>query len=248
MCNVRPDPPFTPFTPLTRLDKTLVSTMLRKSAFTYQPATLRMATKRTIGGMNMLTKKTSGMLLGLLAMAGSSATMAQELLGGSITYGPLGTGVPTLGGVGLLILATLMLGMVWRMLRRSGAQAGRFLTLALLAGGLVSGVGGLKLINDAQAIVFAVYLPNPMGGTEPLPIAGACVENTSGVKQEIKMISVNQGVENQTGGCALNGTMPSEQPSLAPTAPMGVPDCAERMILMPGGVCGTLLTKGGNNG
>ena len=90
---------------------------------------------------------------------------------GIITYGPTTvTPVPTLSGVMLIVLALLLATIAFRILRQKENHAGRMMVLSLLAvGTLASGLGGIKLIDDAYADPLLLQLTNPNGGTIDIP-------------------------------------------------------------------------------
>ena len=83
----------------------------------------------------------------------------------TLTYGPA-TPVPTLSDMMLIVLALLLAAITYRILRQKENTAGRMMVLSLLAvGTLASGVGGVKLINDAYAPPFdEKELTDPNGG------------------------------------------------------------------------------------
>lgn len=74
---------------------------------------------------------------------------------GSITFAPPGaTSIPTLGGIGLIILAAVV-GFMAVNAFRNNATAGRmmsFTALSLGVGTIIAAAGGVVLINDARAV------------------------------------------------------------------------------------------------
>ena len=99
---------------------------------------------------------------------------------GSITFsGP--TPVPTLSGIMLMMMALLLAVVGYRILKQKDNHASRMMVLSLIGvGALVSGAGGIKLINDAYAsphISHDVSAP----GTYDVHAWGNTYNNTSSV-------------------------------------------------------------------
>jgi hypothetical protein len=151
--------------------------------------------------------------------------------GGSaiISYSPLSTAVPTLGGNLLIALAVLLMLIAFRLLK-DRQRAGTNLVIAIAAiAALASGAGGFKLVADASAV-----LPGPLemtdadGGTVSIPGPGFWeVTNATDVPMKIDSIQFSPGCSDQppVNGAArdtLNGAVPSStcttSTTLAPKA------------------------------
>lgn len=147
------------------------------------------------------------------ALAASFLVSAQSLAGtqtGVITYGPLSSAVPALGGAGLIVLSALLGLVSLRFLK--DRNSGKFLTLAILTGAIAAGGSGVKLISDAHAApIGLVALSNASGGSVAIEAEGySNVRNTTGAAQKILSISVEPGCVlasdlNINGGNVVNG-------------------------------------------
>lgn len=137
-----------------------------------------------------------GRMLGGAALLGASGTALAQ----SITYQPLATAIPSLSGVGLVLLATLMAGAVWHFNRNGkGMPGGRFMGLALVVGAVASGASGVKLMGDAWATSLPiVQLDAPAGGTKPLQPGLNCVVNITSVTQQV--VDIDTNIQSGNGG------------------------------------------------
>lgn len=128
-------------------------------------------------------------------LSASGAVLAQ-----SITYQPLATAIPSLSGVGLVLLATLMAGVVWHFNRKGrGVPGGRLMGLALVVGAVASGASGVKLINEAWAQISTnIELDQAAGGTAPLIVGLNCVVNVTSVTQQI--VEIDTTIQGNNGG------------------------------------------------
>ena len=99
--------------------------------------------------MNNIISRSTG-LVALCFL--STPVLAGSQVVGDITFaGP--TSVPTLSGIMLMMMALLLAVVGYRILKQKGNNASRMMVLSLIAvGTLMSGVGGIKLINDAYAV------------------------------------------------------------------------------------------------
>jgi len=131
---------------------------------------------------NLTIKSTLASLLYIL----SSTAWAGS---GSLVYGPVPP-IPTLSGTMLILLSLLLATIGYRVLQQKGNDASRMMVLSLIVvGALASGIGGVKLINNAYANGFpTISLNQPGGGT-----ATVCIDcgpyhyqNDTGAPLEIK--------------------------------------------------------------
>ena len=173
---------------------------------------LPQSTQRVVGWKGAST------LLGSMASIYSSGALAQLQPAGTVTYGPLATPIPTLSGVGLVMLALMMASVIWYLKRGGWTEGGKFLGFSLMIGAAVSMTAGVKLISDANAVLDYLDLTNPSGGTENFYGGINCVRNITLVSQEIIKIEYaganNGGIAGavangnggaNVGGCPTNG-------------------------------------------
>ena len=130
----------------------------------------------------------------LLAAAGSAA--AQPNPHPICTYdlttvaGPLPAAVPSLGLLGLALLAAALGWLAWRQGRFPGA---RFMAVALLAGAaLLANQGGGGLVQQAYAAAVNVVLSNPAGETVHVTSKWGdtvTLQNTSGAALRISSVT-----------------------------------------------------------
>jgi len=93
-----------------------------------------------------------GTTASILFFASSSVWAGAPNQVGTLTYGPVPP-IPTLSGMMLVVLALLLATVGYRMMTQKENNAGRMMVLSLIAvGAMASGLGGVKLINDAYAI------------------------------------------------------------------------------------------------
>ena len=138
----------------------------------------------------------------------------------TLTYGPLTTtGIPTLSGTMLLLLSLLLAFVGYRMLTLKTNDATKMMVVATIGiGAITSGLGGVKLINDAYASALEVVLTDPNGGTVDLTgFNFNNILNATGV--EVEIINV-----------APEGNCPSY-----PTGNEG--ECVSGLILADNGRC-----------
>lgn len=111
---------------------------------------------------------------------------------GTLTYAPAATtttSAPTLGAWTLLLLALLLAVVAYRVLRSrvNGRQMGLFaLAGSLVAGGAASG----DLIRVAHAAIPSVSMSSATGGTANLGSGIQQVINTSGVPQQVTVLTI----------------------------------------------------------
>ncbi|GAA0403867.1 hypothetical protein GCM10009133_10650 [Cocleimonas flava] len=67
--------------------------------------------------------------------------------------------VPTLSGIMLFILSLSLFFVAFKVSKQKSANTGKFFITLIGVGALVSGMGGVKLVTDAEAIVFIDELP-----------------------------------------------------------------------------------------
>jgi len=130
---------------------------------------------------NLAIKSTIASLLYILSSTAWAGTS-------TLFYGPPVTDIPTLSGTMLILLSLLLATIGYRILRQKGNNTSRMMVLSLIAvGALASGVGGVKLVNDADA-TSAVPLDQPGGGS--VTVCDGCgddsYENATGAPLEIK--------------------------------------------------------------
>ena len=119
---------------------------------------------------NLTIKSTLASLLYILSSAAWAGPGS-----GSLVYGSVAT-IPTLSGTMLILLSLLLTTIGYRILRQKGNNASSMMVVSLIAiGALVSGLGGVKLVNEAYATIGSVSLNQPGGGS--VEICVNCGEN-----------------------------------------------------------------------
>lgn len=136
---------------------------------------------------------------------------------GTIVYGPLNaTPVPLLSGPMLIVLALLLATIGYRVSRQTSNDSSRMMILSLISiGALVSGMSGVKLINEANAS--GSFNLTIVGGGE-FPIQGYSFNtyiNDTGITQEIKSVTTPdvcpEYPENQEISCKQGTILPNGQ-------------------------------------
>lgn len=149
------------------------------------------------------------LLLPSLAWAGAAPP-------GSITFSPDAESIPALGGTMLVLLSLLLAFIAFLSLRRKRAGGGTasLLVVALVAGSLVSAVGGITLVRESHADIPATPIVDPNGETLPIqPDTSNPFVNNSGVPMNVTRISLpSSGCPAETatgfpGACALGATL-----------------------------------------
>lgn len=164
----------------------------------------------------------------------------------SITYGPLASAIPSLGGASLVLLSAMMFVVLWQLKKRGMIDGSRFMAIALVAGGMASGISGVKLVADARAQgggAASITLSQAGGGTTPLELGLNCVRNVTSLEQQILAINVPPLLFNPVGNVDCFET-PPQGGGLAD-------DCAVGTRLLPTLACFVEVqpfVQGGNNG
>lgn len=161
----------------------------------------------------------------------SSSVWAVAASPGQLIYGPVATPVPTLSGPILIILALLLATIGYRILRQKNNHAGRMMTLSLIAiGALASGIGGVKLIDDA----YASFIPE----TDLVEASGGVVDICSNCG--------TQGYRNVTNAVTKIKRIVKPEGSCEFVAPGPAPSCTEGLFLSAQAICylncSTILT------
>lgn len=110
-----------------------------------------------------------------------------------VHYLPLPTPIPTLSGLGLLMLSMFLLAAAWQMKRKAQYEGSNFLMIMLVVGALASTASGVKLVSDAIAGYdpnVKLTNPDPNGDFATLHEGLNCVTNISGVAQQIIEINI----------------------------------------------------------
>ena len=142
-----------------------------------------------------------------------------------ITYGPVGTAVPTLSGSMLIALAVLLMLVAFRLLKDRPQSGTRAIIAVTAIAALVSAAGGVKLVADAQAT--GPSMDDPDGGSlEFSPPRDSQVyyypiSNSTAIPLQIKAIQYAPDCRNQGPSIAtFNGGQP-------------LGDCSVSMIIGP---------------
>jgi hypothetical protein len=117
---------------------------------------------------------------------------------GLLGFGPVSTAIPTLGGSTLIVLSILMAISGYFFLNKKGNNASNKMIITLIGVGILSsGIGGIKLLNDAYAVA-PPATERPMVGAGVLTIDDAVFINryTNNTGADIKINSINF-----TGAC-----------------------------------------------
>lgn len=141
-------------------------------------------------------------VLSTLALLPTASWAGSDL--GSITFAPMGSSsIPTMGGIGLLLLA-LVLGVVAvQHLREngSGSRTASLMAMALASGALFSAAGGVNFISQAAALTPAAVLvevSNPAGQTlDVSPSVTTNFRNISGVELAVTALTLPTACESQ---------------------------------------------------
>ncbi|MBK5963722.1 hypothetical protein CCR95_06390 [Thiocystis minor] len=140
--------------------------------------------------MNRLTliSKWRGLSV-LLLLPGLAAAQTN----GSITFGPVGTSIPTLGGTALLLVALFLGFLAYQAIRKNQGRGNAISLLAgtLVIGSLASAAGGFALMRDADAAVMGFTIDIPAGkvfsfGCGPLNY----FDNKSGVPMQVNALTL----------------------------------------------------------
>jgi hypothetical protein len=146
-------------------------------------------------------------VLAALGLGSFASLAAAGSPGAIITYGPVGSAVPTISGGMLIALAVLLMLVAFRLLKDRPAS-GTNLVIAITAiTALATGAGGIKLVADAHAVSPVLEMTDPAGNT-PLyvPQGGPWqVFNITNVPLQIKQIQYSPGCSDQP---PLNGALP----------------------------------------
>lgn len=130
-----------------------------------------------------------------LLLAVPTAAVAGTPPPGSISFEPGFAGsvsIPTMGGIGLVLLA-LVLGVVAvQHIRSNGGQLGSFLVAGLATGALLSAGGGATLISQSHALVASDFtITNPEGETLDVNFREPnSYTNASGVPMGVSALSL----------------------------------------------------------
>lgn len=125
----------------------------------------------------------------------------------------------------MVALALLMAGAAFFMLRQGGTRGNMAAISALAIGALVSGLSGVRLLDDAWA--GGVSLDNPNGGGVVVPIGDEVYMNTTGADLMIQSL--------QAPYCRYIGIPFALEDRLLPATPF----CEVGLILGPGEQCMT---------
>jgi len=131
-------------------------------------------------------------VIGALSFSNSAYAGAQ---GVTIGHEPLNSAnIPSLSGTMLIVLCILLAVVSMRLMKNK--QGSTFLIVAILGSALVSGIGGVKMVKDAQAAVFQHTMVSDGAGFGVFPDTRgtneAVMNNPSnGVLQ--KIISIEMG-------------------------------------------------------
>ena len=129
---------------------------------------------------------------------------------GSITHSPDISGVPMLGGAGLVVLSALLGLVSLRFLKDRSRHGSTLVIAATLTGAIVAAGGGITLISEAQAMK-GVLMSDAEGGTVVIPFDGYnTVINDTNVPQQIKRIAADEGCFIGDGELILNGGIPGK--------------------------------------
>ncbi|MBK5963721.1 hypothetical protein CCR95_06385 [Thiocystis minor] len=124
-------------------------------------------------------------------MPGLAAAQVDD---GSITFGPVGTSIPTLGGTALLLVALFLGFLAYQAIRKNQGRGNAVSLLAgtLVIGSLASAAGGFALMRDADAGTgFGFPIKIPSGQV----ISFGCApdmyfENLSGVTMQVNVLTL----------------------------------------------------------
>ena len=120
-------------------------------------------------------------------LAVTGAAWAQQAPIGELTYEPFTAGVPTLGGIALLLLAASLAWFALHRIRRDGLQGNALPTVLLGTAALGLAVGGGESLKHAWAVA-GTELDSPTGGTVDIFPGYQEFMNTSGLNQRIDQL------------------------------------------------------------
>jgi IPTL-CTERM motif len=195
--------------------------------------------------MSTLLRRT---LPSLLALAGTglSANVFAGSNVGSIVYGSgNSTPVPTLGGSALIVLAILLAVIAFRILRTQQHKGVNFVVALTAVTALASGVGGIRLVSDANALipVGTVNMSSESGGSVQLSIGANEVTNITSVPLSILEINLRPGcfIDNVANGG--NGGVGDPVEALANGGGnfVGYCDVDPSTTVPPGDFCGIVI-------
>jgi hypothetical protein len=180
---------------------------------------------------------------------------------GSITHSPVISGVPMLGGAGLVVLSVLLGLVSLRFFKDRSRQGSTFVIAATLTGAIAAAGGGITLINEAQAVGASVLMSKSAGGTVEIPFNGFnSVLNDTSLPQQIKDISaeapcyiiddeLNGGI---MSGANSNGGMPNGGGNGGSFRGTCSDEGSDGTVLQPNDRCEVFVccpfTNGGNGG
>lgn len=117
----------------------------------------------------------------------SASVFAGRPSAGSITFAPVEpAAIPTMGGIGLVLLAVIVGFLAIQALRNR--QAGQHLTSIMALGlcALISAAAGVNLISESRALIPDKEITNPEGQTLPIEFGNPNVyRNKSGVAMQV---------------------------------------------------------------
>lgn len=133
--------------------------------------------------------------------------------------------VPTLSGV-MLVALTLLLGFTaYRWLKRSDHTAGRIMVITLMGlGALASGLGGVNLISNANAIPVVTEFSVSNGGAYDIYQYLNTYKNTGSGNLTVQSVSIDRGYFDISSNYE--------------------PFCTKGMILSPGKSCNVAVDGG----
>lgn len=155
--------------------------------------------------MTTITRKLISPVIALSVFGMSSNVFAGGAGVGSIVYGSgTSTPVPTLGGSALIVLALLLAVVAFRILRTQQHKGVNLVVALTAVTALASGVGGVRLVSDAHAIipVASVDMDSESGGTAALFPGINEVTNVTNVPLSILKITV-------ASGCSIDDIRPN---------------------------------------
>ncbi len=129
-------------------------------------------------------------IFGLAASAVTGTASAD-----SITFAPLSansTSIPTMGGAFLVAMSILVAAVAFYMLRKHTPNGMTFTLAVLLSGASITGLSGVQIIQNAEAINFEqVKINSRAGGNFPILEGPNNYENLSGVPLKVVSIQID---------------------------------------------------------